>query len=560
MTLLCITLSCNIVKRCRASPTPPCAASWWRPPPAAWPSTAATASPCGAWPATSVRPPRSCTRTSRARRSARRGVAGGLPALRGRPRRAGDHRRPGGRLDRAGVALPPLRPHEPAPVPGRCSARASCRSTTGAPRTPRRRRPPSCSCSSASSGASPPGGGVVDDVWTAGDVIWAMVHGLVLIELPGYYEVLGRSPLATYEQALRRARRGHRRRPGAGGGVARRRPEAGHAGPAALTAKTRTCSSFVVRSPESPTGPPRRQSPMEFGVFAQLFVPKFERDAGPQRGAQAHHAQRRDRPGGRPERVQVRVVPAAPLPRRVQPHARTRRRSSATAPASPSGCTSGSAIFNITPPVNKPVRIAENVALLDHLVEQPLRVRHRPRQLHHRGQRLRHRRHRGDQGDVARGDQRDPEDVEEADLLLRGHLLPRARARGVPEAARPVAPGHVGGGRLARHLQRGRRARPRRLLLLHRLARPAPGARRQLQARDRQRHPGGRLRERQHHGRHQHALHGGPEEGLRGRRQHGHELLHEPHVPLARQHPEARRPAGVARARCPSPRRRWSSR
>src|SRR5688572_7981168 len=28
---------------------------------------------------------------------------------------------------------------------------------------------------------------VVEDVWTAGDVIWAMVHGLVLIELPGYY-------------------------------------------------------------------------------------------------------------------------------------------------------------------------------------------------------------------------------------------------------------------------------------------------------------------------------------------------------------------------------------
>lgn len=43
----------------------------------------------------------------------------------------------------------------------------------------------------------------VDDVWTAGEVIWAMVHGLVLIELPGYYEFSGRSPLATYEQALR---------------------------------------------------------------------------------------------------------------------------------------------------------------------------------------------------------------------------------------------------------------------------------------------------------------------------------------------------------------------
>ena len=44
---------------------------------------------------------------------------------------------------------------------------------------------------------------VVDDIWTAGDVIWGMVHGLVLIELPGYYESLERSPFATYEAALR---------------------------------------------------------------------------------------------------------------------------------------------------------------------------------------------------------------------------------------------------------------------------------------------------------------------------------------------------------------------
>ena len=49
---------------------------------------------------------------------------------------------------------------------------------------------------------------VVDDVWTAGDVIWAMVHGLVLIELPGYYEFFGRSPLASYEQAMRVLTRG----------------------------------------------------------------------------------------------------------------------------------------------------------------------------------------------------------------------------------------------------------------------------------------------------------------------------------------------------------------
>jgi hypothetical protein len=44
---------------------------------------------------------------------------------------------------------------------------------------------------------------VVDDVWTAGDVIWGMVHGLVLIELPGYYQFSARSPLLSYEQALR---------------------------------------------------------------------------------------------------------------------------------------------------------------------------------------------------------------------------------------------------------------------------------------------------------------------------------------------------------------------
>ena len=63
---------------------------------------------------------------------------------------------------------------------------------------------------------------------------------------------------------------------------------------------------------------------MEFGVFAQLFVPAVRARPGPARRAQAHLPQRRDRQGGRPQRLQVRVVPAAPLPRRVQPHARAR--------------------------------------------------------------------------------------------------------------------------------------------------------------------------------------------------------------------------------------------
>jgi AcrR family transcriptional regulator len=43
----------------------------------------------------------------------------------------------------------------------------------------------------------------VDDVFTAGDVVWGTVHGLVLIELPGYYDYLGRSPITTYEHGMR---------------------------------------------------------------------------------------------------------------------------------------------------------------------------------------------------------------------------------------------------------------------------------------------------------------------------------------------------------------------
>ena len=43
----------------------------------------------------------------------------------------------------------------------------------------------------------------VDDVWTAGDVIWAMVHGRALIELSGYHEELARPAVPIYEESLR---------------------------------------------------------------------------------------------------------------------------------------------------------------------------------------------------------------------------------------------------------------------------------------------------------------------------------------------------------------------
>ena len=71
----------------------------------------------------------------------------------------------------------------------------------------------------------------------------------------------------------------------------------------------------------------------------------------------------------------------------------------------------GSAIYNITPPVNHPARIAERVAMLDHLSEGPLRVRHRARLVEHRVQGLRHPRRRHHARDVRRVAARDPAHV-----------------------------------------------------------------------------------------------------------------------------------------------------
>ena len=184
---------------------------------------------------------------------------------------------------------------------------------------------------------------------------------------------------------------------------------------------------------------------MEFGIFAQLFVPRFERDVDPaaehkriMRNVEISLAAERARPKyvWCPEHHFLDEYSHMPGPEVFLSYvgAQTER------------IHLGSAIFNITPPVNKPARVAETVALMDHLLDN----------------RFEFGTGRGssttevfgfdiddlalDQGDVAGDDHRDPEDVEGRQVQLRGQVLPHARARGVPEAARPAAPRDVGRG------------------------------------------------------------------------------------------------------------------
>ncbi|CAN5643565.1 LLM class flavin-dependent oxidoreductase [soil metagenome] len=106
---------------------------------------------------------------------------------------------------------------------------------------------------------------------------------------------------------------------------------------------------------------------MEFGVFSQLFVPRFEREADPQ----AEHkrimrnvetAVAADRNGFKfvwcPEHHFLDEYSHMPGPEVFLSYcgALTER------------VHLGSAIFNITPPVNKPARVAETVAVMDHLL------------------------------------------------------------------------------------------------------------------------------------------------------------------------------------------------
>ena len=107
---------------------------------------------------------------------------------------------------------------------------------------------------------------------------------------------------------------------------------------------------------------------MEFGVFAQLFVPRFERDVDP--SAEHKRIMRNVETSLAAERAGLKYVWCPE-------HHFLDEYSHMPGPevflsyvgALTERIHVGSAIFNITPPVNKPARVAETVALMDHLLD-----------------------------------------------------------------------------------------------------------------------------------------------------------------------------------------------
>ena len=173
---------------------------------------------------------------------------------------------------------------------------------------------------------------------------------------------------------------------------------------------------------------------MEFGIFAQLFVPRYERDVDPM--AEHKRIMRNIEVGVAADRNGVKYVwcpehhfldeySHMPGPEVYLSYLAARTEQVHV----------GSAIFNITPKVNHPARVAETVALMDHITEG----------------RFEFGTGRGSSTTEVFGfdiddldetskmwdesDPRDPEDVEGRAVLLRGHVLPHAAPRGLPQAA-----------------------------------------------------------------------------------------------------------------------------
>jgi alkanesulfonate monooxygenase SsuD/methylene tetrahydromethanopterin reductase-like flavin-dependent oxidoreductase (luciferase family) len=182
---------------------------------------------------------------------------------------------------------------------------------------------------------------------------------------------------------------------------------------------------------------------MEFGYFAQAFVPDFETQAEP--GAEHRrimenldYAVECDRLGIKyvwgPEHHFLYEYSHMPAPEVYLSFVAARTQNIHV----------GTAITNTTPPVNHPARIAERVAMLDHLSEG----------------RFEFGTGRGSsttevQGHVGRDHPRVPEDVAREVLQLRGQVLLDAASQRVAKAVHEPAPTDVGGVRVAGDVQEG---------------------------------------------------------------------------------------------------------
>ena len=111
------------------------------------------------------------------------------------------------------------------------------------------------------------------------------------------------------------------------------------------------------------------------------------------------------------------------------PTSRPTRRSCRSSRRRPTACTSARGIINITPPVNHPARVAERVAMMDHLSGGRFEFGTGTRLVHHGTGRVRDHRPRDHQGHVRRGHRRVQVHV------ARRHLLPRRRSSSLSRSA-----------------------------------------------------------------------------------------------------------------------------
>ena len=126
---------------------------------------------------------------------------------------------------------------------------------------------------------------------------------------------------------------------------------------------------------------------MEFGLFIQGYTPKFRRDVDPD--AEHHTFENELAAVEAADRAGIKYV-------WVTEHHFLDEYSHLSANDVICGYLAhsterihiGSGIFNPLPQVNHPAKVAERVAMLDHVTQPPLRVRHRARRRQSRDPRL----------------------------------------------------------------------------------------------------------------------------------------------------------------------------